>query len=185
MRFSVVQRTEIDIRILPVSSDRDLTGLEVDGSGHRLVDAADIHCQLPVDEDPHVVVAGKLKYNIVSVLIDRRPLRPRQAEIHAHGQAEVMVQILIPVNVQVVAGIPLVEGEEADGLAVIVASHGGCIAVGPLVVRSGIDLKLLRIRVQPGVVLVAVVVVITQIVFLEEAVNVGICLLVCPIRRFK
>ena len=160
--------------------DLDYAGRKVDLDGSRVVDAAQVRHQHPVDEDPHVVVAGKLigdrlcpaLVHIAAVLLDKA---------RGHVDAEIMVERRVGGVRGIHQGImPLlrrvcscfVEGEElADVAGGAAGAHARVFVQGEGVVARIID----------GIVLCAVKIVVSVFVHLQEPLRVFVARL--PIHR--
>ena len=151
--------------------DLDYAGRKVDFDGSRVVDAAQVRHQHPVDEDPHVVVAGKLIgdrlrlvfIHMAAVLLDKA---------RGHVDAEIMVERLVGGVHGIHQGImPLlrrvcscfVEGEElADVAGGAAGNHARVFVQGEGVV----------VRIIDGIVLCAVKIVVSVFVHLQEPLRV-------------
>ena len=163
--------------------DLDRSVLEVDCTGSRLVYTADVHGQFAVDEYPQVIVAGEFKYDRIALGIDHRLGILRQAEIYAHRHAEVMVQILVPVYIQIILIIPRMEREETDRLildrTILTAA---LLLIGAVVYRKIAAVPLVYVII--CVVYVAVVDVVISF-FLEQMIDVCIRPFVRAVRWCK
>ena len=151
--------------------DLDFAGRKVDLDGSRVVDTAQVRHQHPVDEDPHVVVAGKLIGDLLrlvfihmaAVLLDKA---------RGHVDAEIMVERHVVGVHGIHQGImPLlrrvcscfVEGEE---LAVVAGGAAGNHA------RVFVQGEGVVARIIDGIVLCAVKIVVSVFVHLQEPLRV-------------
>ena len=140
---------------------------EVDGSGHRLMDAADVQHELIVHKHPQVVIARELVDDVaLESIVAGGLLVRRKLEVDRHAHTKVMVEIAIKVHRTLrVKRIVLMEREEADGLCVGTVRSTRVLRIGVLV-----ELELVGIPIVLGIVRIAVVVVVAKVVALEQAI---------------
>ena len=163
--------------------DLDYAGRKVDLDGSRVVDAAQVRHQHPVDEDPHVVVAGKLIgdrlrlvfIHMAAVLLDKARGHV-DAEIMVerrvggvHGIHQGMISLLTDIGALRPIEIPFricrrcIEGEELADVA------GGAAGAHARVFVQGEGIV---VRIIDGIVLCAVKIVVSVFVHLQEPLRV-------------
>ena len=173
--------------------DLDYAGRKVDLDGSGVVDTAQVRHQHPVDEDPHVVVAGKLIgdrlrlvfIHMAAVLLDKA---------RGHVDAEIMVERRVggvygihqgmislltgigalrrPIEIPFRICRRCIEGEElADVAGGAAGAHARVFVQGEGIVARIID----------GIVLCAVKIVVSVFVHLQEPLRVSVARL--PIHR--
>ena len=159
----------------PLAIDVHVTSREVNVAAHGLMDAADVQHQIVVHEYPEVVIAGEL---IDDVFFVRRQLVLRQGKFRFHAHAEVVVEQGVKVHAAVVVilhrRVVSVERKESDRLCVHAGTGRGQRALGVLRESVLVQNEAVVLLVEPGIVFIAVIVIVTILIQLEQAVDVGV-----------
>ena len=82
--FIIFDESSWQAAVIPVLH-LNIAGPEIDRAADRLMNAADIQNQLVIDKDPHIIIAGKLKDNVISIRV-LAGRRNQEVGFHMHGK---------------------------------------------------------------------------------------------------
>ena len=139
-------RIQLYLSIMPCYN----SSLEIDVSLKRLMDTADIHSEFIIDEHPHIIITGEFKDDRITAAVCSCFRILRERELNTHRQAEMMIEVRVPVYIEIIIGIIWVEREEPDRLAVFILhqlpGYSAQTRFSPafLFIRSAVNLESVR-----------------------------------------